>query len=52
MEFNTPDFRRSECPSANGNCSARGLAKLASFMANKGMLFIIIKFRNIFSLLY
>jgi len=36
MEFNTPDFRRSECPSANGNCSARGLAKLASFMANKG----------------
>jgi len=36
MEFNLPELRRSEYPSANGNCSARGLAKLGSYMANKG----------------
>merc|ERR1719228_2855773 len=29
-------FRRGETPSANGNCSARGLAKVAAAMANGG----------------
>eukprot|EP00092_Neocalanus_flemingeri_P035097 GFUD01038195.1.p1 GENE.GFUD01038195.1~~GFUD01038195.1.p1 ORF type:complete len:419 (+),score=109.73 GFUD01038195.1:184-1440(+) len=36
--WNTPEIRRGESPSANGNCSARGLAKVASTMANGGTL--------------
>ena len=35
-DFNTSECRKSEIPSANGNCSARGLAKMAAMMANKG----------------
>jgi len=38
LDFNKPSFRSSECPSANGNCSARGLALLGSLMAHKGQL--------------
>ena len=32
----TLTLRKGEIPSANGNCSARGLAKVAAMMANKG----------------
>ena len=35
-DVNTPECRKSEIPGANGNCSARGLAKVAAMMANKG----------------
>jgi len=35
-EFNTLDIRKSETSSANGNCSARGLARVGALMANKG----------------
>jgi len=35
-EWNDEDVRRGEIPSANGNCSARGLALLAAAMANGG----------------
>lgn len=35
---NEPDFFKGESPSANALCSARGLAKIASMMANKGVL--------------
>lgn len=31
-----PAVRTGECPSVNGQCSARGLAKIAYVMANKG----------------
>merc|ERR1711892_687459 len=34
--FNQETVRRGESPSANGNCSARGLAVIAAAMANKG----------------
>jgi len=34
--WNKPEIRRSEIPSANGNCSARGFAKVAAAMANGG----------------
>jgi len=34
--FNDPTFRMGETPSANANCSARGLAKLAAMMAAGG----------------
>lgn len=34
--FNHPTFRMGETPSANANCSARGLAKLAAMMAAGG----------------
>ena len=34
--LNRPEYRRGQYPSVNGNCSARGLAKLAAYMANKG----------------
>jgi len=34
--WNTNIIRKGESPSANGNCSARGLAKVAAAMANKG----------------
>jgi len=34
--WNTPMIRKGESPSANGNCSARGLAKVAAALANKG----------------
>lgn len=34
--FNIEVMRQGETSSANGNCSARGLAKIASAMANKG----------------
>jgi len=36
--FNDIKMRRSETPSANGNCSARGLARVGAAMANKGEL--------------
>jgi len=36
--FNDPTVRKGEMPSANGNCSARGLAKIAAAMANRGQL--------------
>jgi len=36
LDFSMLDCRRSEMPSVNGNCSARGLAKVAAMMANKG----------------
>ena len=36
--FNSHDYKRAEQPGANGIASARGLAKLAAFMANKGKL--------------
>jgi len=36
MLFNEPDVRKSESSSVNGNCSARGLARVAAAMANKG----------------
>ena len=36
--FNEPDFARGETPSANANCSARGLAKLAAMMSAGGTL--------------
>ena len=36
--FNEPEVRRSETSSANGNCSARGLARVGAAMANKGEL--------------
>lgn len=36
--YNIDVMRRGETPSANGNCSARGLAKLAAVMANQGTL--------------
>merc|ERR1712200_327691 len=36
MKFNEPEYRSAEIGSVNGNCSARGLAKLAAVMANKG----------------
>ena len=34
--FTTPDFVRAEIPSSNCRANARGMAKLASIMANKG----------------
>ena len=34
--FNLDVMRKGETSSANGNCSARGLAKVAAAMANKG----------------
>lgn len=34
--FNDPGFAKGESPSANANCSARGLAKLAAMMAAGG----------------
>jgi len=36
--FNQPVVRRGESSSANGNCSARGLARVAAAMANGGTL--------------
>lgn len=36
--YNIDVIRRGETSSANGNCSARGLAKLAAVMANQGTL--------------
>ena len=36
--YNIDIVRRGETSSANGNCSARGLAKLAAVMANQGTL--------------
>lgn len=36
--FNEPGFARGETPSANANCSARGLAKLAAMMSAGGSL--------------
>ena len=36
--FNLPVVRQGESSSANGNCSARGLAKVAAAMANGGTL--------------
>lgn len=36
--YNGAANRKGETPSANGNCSARGLAKIAAAMANKGSL--------------
>ena len=36
--FNLPVVRQGETSSANGNCSARGLAKVAAAMANGGTL--------------
>ena len=36
--FNDPDFARGETPSANANCTARGLAKLAAVMSAGGSL--------------
>jgi len=36
LDIMNDDFRRTETPSANGNCSARGLALLGCLMANKG----------------
>ena len=41
--FNKPEYRSSETSSAGGNCSARGLAKLAAMMANK------VKTENLFN---
>jgi len=35
-QWNDEDVRRGEIPSANGNCSARGLARMAAAMANGG----------------
>ena len=35
-QFNDFDVRKSETSSANGNCSARGLARVGALMANKG----------------
>eukprot|EP00090_Calanus_glacialis_P014614 TRINITY_DN23439_c0_g1_i1.p1 TRINITY_DN23439_c0_g1~~TRINITY_DN23439_c0_g1_i1.p1 ORF type:complete len:422 (-),score=98.83 TRINITY_DN23439_c0_g1_i1:67-1332(-) len=35
-QWNDEDVRRGEIPSANGNCSARGLALVAAAMANGG----------------
>jgi len=34
--WNSELIRRGETPSANGNCSARGLAKVGAVLANKG----------------
>jgi CubicO group peptidase (beta-lactamase class C family) len=34
--FDNPDFARGETPSANANCSARGLAKLGAMMSAGG----------------
>ena len=34
--WNAEDIRRGETPSANGNCSARGLALVGAALANKG----------------
>ena len=34
--FNQPDFAKGETPSANANCSARGLAKLGAIMSAGG----------------
>ncbi len=36
--FNEPHFAKGETPSANANCSARGLAKLAAMMSAGGKL--------------
>jgi len=36
--WNTQGVREGEVPSANGNCSARGLARVAAIMANGGSL--------------
>ena len=36
LAFNEATVRRTEMPSVNGNCSARGLAVLAAALANKG----------------
>ena len=36
--INDDSVRKAEIPSANGNASAEGLAKLAAFLANKGQL--------------
>ena len=36
LDIMNEDFRKTETPSANGNCSARGLALLGSVMANRG----------------
>ena len=38
QDFVTPDFQMGENPSANMYTSARSLAKLGAFMANKGTL--------------
>jgi len=36
--FNDPTIVRGETPSANANCSARGLARIAAMMAGRGRL--------------
>ena len=36
--FNSSGLRRGETPSGNGNCSARGLARVAAAMANRRQL--------------
>lgn len=36
--WNTPQIRSGEVPSANGNCNARGLARIAAVMAGRGCL--------------
>ena len=36
--FNDPGFAKGETPSANANCSARGLAKLGAMMSAGGTL--------------
>ena len=36
--WNSEDIRRGETPSSNGNCSARGLAKVGAALANQGKL--------------
>jgi hypothetical protein len=36
--MNSDDWKRAEIPSIGDYCSARGLAKLAAYMANKGTL--------------
>ena len=38
MDFNTLKYRTIEIPSANANCSARGLALVGAMLANKGVL--------------
>ena len=38
LDYMKDEIRRLEIPSANGNCSARGLAKIGALMANKGKL--------------
>lgn len=36
--FNNSEFKAGEVPSTNGQCTARGLAKVAAMMANKGQI--------------